>query len=146
MEHTTTSHGTDAASNPMTRGAKSGLFALLAFVAVFGGCSVGPRYKTPPTTIRPFHNPAPMRADGASPPPLDIWWEGFADPELTRIVQRALDQNLDLAASGTRVEQARAAAKEAGARLKPTCAPNAQSSRQPLESPFERICGSVSEL
>src|SRR5437879_4046197 len=72
--------------------------AFLAFVALVGGCSVGPRYKAPSTTIRPFHNPAPMRADGASAPPLDTWWEGFGDPELTRIVQRALDQNPDLAA------------------------------------------------
>src|SRR4029077_16462517 len=89
------------------------------FVAIVEGCSVGPRYKAPTTTIHPFHNPAPTRADGASAPPLDTWGEGFGDPELTRIVQRALDQNLDLAASVTRVDQARAAAKEAGARLKP---------------------------
>jgi len=40
-----------------------------------------------------------MLADGAPAPPLDTWWEGFGDRELTRIVQRALDQNLDLAAS-----------------------------------------------
>src|SRR6267143_496379 len=111
MEQATTSHGADAASNPMTRGVKSGFYVLLAFVALVEGCSVGPRYKGPTPTIRPFHNPAPMRADGASAPPLDTWWVGFGDPELTRIVQRALDQNLDLAASVTRVEQARAAAK-----------------------------------
>src|SRR5229473_2457811 len=116
---------------------------LLAFVALVEGCSVGPRYKAPTPTIRPFHNPAPMRADGASAPPLDTWREGFGDPELTRIVQRALDQNLDLAASVTRVQQARASAKEAGARLKPSGAVNAQStsSRQSLESPFGRIAG-----
>src|SRR5260370_19197746 len=126
MEHATTSHGADAASNPTTRGVKSGFYVLLALVALVEGCSVGPRYKAPTPTIRPFHNPAPMRADGASAPPLDTWWEGFGDPELTRIDQRAFDQNLDLAASLTRVEQARAAAKEAGARLKPSRALNAQ--------------------
>src|SRR6266404_1085955 len=86
MEHTTTSHGADAASNPKTWGVKSGLYAALAFVALVEGCSVGPRYKAPTTPIRPFHNPAPMRADGAPAPPLDTWWEGFGDPELTRIV------------------------------------------------------------
>src|SRR5216683_6327588 len=143
MEQATTSHGADAASNPMTRGVKSGFYVLLAFVALVEGCSVGPRYRAPTTPIRPFHNPAPARADGASPPPLDTWWEGFGDRELTRIVERALDQNLDLAASVTRVEQARAAAKEAGARLKPSGALNAQSTsfRQSLESPFGRISG-----
>ena len=119
MEQATTSHDADAASNPMTRGVTSGFYILLAFVALVEGCSVGPKYKAPTPTIRPFHNPAPMRADGAPAPPLDTWWVGFGDPELTRIVQRALDQNLDLAASVTRVDQARAAAKEAGGRLKP---------------------------
>ena len=127
MEHTTTSHGTETASNPKTRGVKAKLYAALAFVALVEGCSVGPRYKAPTTPIHPFHNPVPMRADGASAPPLDTWWEGFGDRELTRIVERALDQNLDLAASVTRVEQARAAAKEAGARPKPFGALNAQS-------------------
>src|SRR5947208_1198549 len=143
MEHATTSHGADAASNPMTRGVKSGFYVLLAFVAIVEGCSVGPRYKAPTPTLRPFHNPAPMRADGAPAPPLDTWWEGFGDSELTRIVQRALDQNLDLAASVTRVEQARAAAKEAGARLKPSGALNAQSTSfcQSLESPVGRVAG-----
>ena len=145
MEQATTIHAADAASNCMTRGGKSGLCALLPFVVLVGGCSVGPRYKAPTPTIHPFHNPSPMGADGASAPPLDTWWEGFGDRELTRIVQRALDQNLDLAASLTRVEQARAAAKEAGARLKPSGALNAQSTsfRQSLESPTGRVAGTL---
>src|SRR5207249_3715134 len=53
-------------------------------------------------------------------PPLDQWWAGFRDPELTQIVKRALDQNLDLAAAMTRVQQARAAAQGAGARRTPS--------------------------
>src|SRR5258708_20585429 len=145
MEQATTSHDADAASKPMTRGVTSGFYILLAFVALVEGCSVGPKYKAPTPTIRPFHNPAPTRADGASAPSLDTWWEGFGDPDLTRIVQRALDQNLDLAASVTRVEQARAAAKEAWARRKPSGALNAQSTsfRQSLESPTGRIAGTL---
>ena len=143
MEQATTSHAADTASNSMSRGVKSGLCAVLPFVMVVGGCSVGPKYKAPATPMRPFHNPAPMRADGASAPPLDSWWEGFGDPKLTRIVQRALDQNLDLAAALTRVEQARASAKAAGARLKPSGALSAQSTslRQSLESPIGRVAG-----
>jgi outer membrane protein TolC len=58
----------------------------------------------------------------------------------TKVVQRAIDQNLDLAASLNRVQQARAAAKEAGARLKPSGSLLAQSNsfRQSLESPVGR--------
>src|SRR5258706_9011402 len=96
MEQATTSHDADPASNPMTRSVKSWVYVFLAFVAFVEGCFVGPRYKGPTPTIRPVHNPARMRADGASAPPLDTWWEGFGDPELTRSVQRALDQNPDL--------------------------------------------------
>jgi NodT family efflux transporter outer membrane factor (OMF) lipoprotein len=51
--------------------------------------------------------------------PLDTWWLGFNDPVLTRIVERAVNQNLDLAAAVARVDQARAAARGAGARLLP---------------------------
>jgi NodT family efflux transporter outer membrane factor (OMF) lipoprotein len=73
-------------------------------------------------------------------PKLDTWWTGFDDPELTRIVERVLSQNLDLAESLARVEQARAAAKEAGAKLKPSgsLAVQSNSFRQSLDSPFGR--------
>ncbi|HEX3661722.1 MAG TPA: efflux transporter outer membrane subunit [Acidobacteriaceae bacterium] len=105
-------------------------------------CSVGPRYHAPQMQLQPFHTAPALQArrSDVPAPALDTWWEGFHDPELTRIVQRALAQNLDLAASLTRVEQARAVAKEAGARLKPSGALTAQSDsfRQSLESPFGR--------
>src|SRR6266853_1150075 len=118
-------------------------FPLIAFLLV--GCSVGPRYKGTTVKLQPFHTAPSIEARKAPlpAPALDTWWEGFRDPELTRIVQRAIDQNLDLAAALTRVEQARAAAREAGGRLKPSGALNAQStsSRQSLESPFGRIAG-----
>src|SRR5215468_12694478 len=122
------------------------VFAVLAVVALLlVGCSVGPRYKGTTTKIEPFHSAPSLEARKAPlpAPALDTWWEGFRDPELTRIVQRAIDQNLDLAAALTRVEQARAAAKEAGARLKPAGALTAQSTslRQSLESSIGRVAG-----
>jgi NodT family efflux transporter outer membrane factor (OMF) lipoprotein len=88
------------------------------------GCSVGPKYKAPQPSVAalaPFHNklesPDPTKAPA---PSLDEWWNGFNDPILVRVVQRALSQNLDLAASIERVNQARAVAAGAGARLYPT--------------------------
>ena len=92
---------------------------------VLGGsvaaCSpVGPDYQTPTTTLKPFHNAAAVEARSATPPALDRWWTGFDDPVLTQIVQRTLAQNLDLAAAFARVEQSRAGAAAAGARLLPT--------------------------
>lgn len=74
-------------------------------------------------------------------PPLDTWWTGFHDPTLTRIIQRALAENLDLAASIARVEEARAVAKGAGAQLLPTVDLTGQATRvrQSLESPIGAI-------
>src|SRR5260370_1194782 len=95
---------------------------VLAFSLFAGGCAVGPRFVKPPTNLAPFHNLPRARAAKPefSAPPLHTLWTGFNDPMLVTVVQRALDQNLDLAAAFARVRQARAAAAAAGAQLLPT--------------------------
>jgi NodT family efflux transporter outer membrane factor (OMF) lipoprotein len=104
-------------------------------------CSaVGPDYQAPVDGLKPFHGADAVAARPATPapPPLDRWWTGFDDPVLTRIVQRTLDQNLDLTAAMARVDESRAAAKVAGARLLPSgdletsIAPLHQSRRSPI--------------
>lgn len=94
----------------------------LALGASITGCAVGPNYKRPTVKLQPFHNAPSIEARPTSlpAPPLDQWWTGFHDPELTKIVKRALDQNLDLAAAMTRVQQARSAARGAGAQRLPS--------------------------
>jgi NodT family efflux transporter outer membrane factor (OMF) lipoprotein len=94
----------------------------LALVATLSGCAVGPKYHPPTVNLQPFHNASSIeaRTTSLSAPPLDQWWTGFRDPELTRIVKRALDENLDLAAALARVQQARAAAQGAGTRRMPS--------------------------
>ena len=99
---------------------KAGLSGLV-LSTLLAGCSVGPKYKAPTPALTPFHNSFDASAAAnASPPPLDRWWTGFNDPMLETVVQRALNNNLDLAAALARVDQARAAAAGAGARLLPT--------------------------
>jgi NodT family efflux transporter outer membrane factor (OMF) lipoprotein len=95
---------------------------VLALGASVTGCAVGPKYHRPTVKLDPFHNAPSIetRAAVLPAPPLDQWWTGFRDPDLTRIVTRALDQNLDLAAAMTRVQQARAAAQGAGAKRMPS--------------------------
>jgi len=106
-------------------------------------CAVGPDYRPASMALSGFHNASAVEAtSGAAPaPPLDRWWTGFGDPVLTRIVERALEQNLDLAAALARVDQARAAARRAGAALLPTADATAQvaKARQSLESPIGAI-------
>ncbi|HVH59586.1 MAG TPA: efflux RND transporter permease subunit, partial [Candidatus Sulfotelmatobacter sp.] len=94
---------------------------ILALSLFAGGCAVGPRYVKPTTNLAPFHNLAVVGATKpeSSAPHLDTWWTGFDDPMLVTVVQRALEQYLDLAAAFERVNQARAAAAQAGAQILP---------------------------
>src|ERR1700753_3686775 len=99
---------------------KVGLGSLLLMLSIVEGCSVGPKFKAPQPpggTLAPFHNQ--IDASSSAAPSLDQWWKGFNDPMLVPISERALQQNLDLAASLERVNQARAIAQGAGARLYP---------------------------
>ena len=96
--------------------------SVLAIGLFLQGCSVGPRYKSPVPGIDmvPFHHKVETSNNSASSAPsLDQWWAGFNDPTLVSIVERTLSQNLDLAASLERVNQARALAAGAGAKLYP---------------------------
>src|ERR1700719_2440583 len=106
----------------MSQCAGKAMAMVLALNAGLAGCAVGPHYAKPTTNLAPFHNLAGVSA--AKPafpaPALETWWTGFNDPMLVTVVQRALDQNLDLAAAFARVRQARAAAAAAGAPLLPT--------------------------
>ena len=98
----------------------------VALSMTLAGCAVGrhpvgPNYAKPPMNVVPFHNLSSTHAatSGLPSPKLDTWWTGFDDPVLVTVIQRALEQNLDLAAALERVTQARAAAAETGAQLLP---------------------------
>ncbi|MGO4700587.1 efflux transporter outer membrane subunit [Dyella sp. 2RAB6] len=96
---------------------------LLSSLLVLGlaGCTVGPDYVKPALPAAgAFHARGDLMSPAkAATPALDSWWTGFGDPELVRIVERVMAQNLDLAASAARVEQARAAARHAQAERLP---------------------------
>ena len=116
----------------------------LLTLALAGCAAVGLDYQAPaPAYTLPFQHEAALAARAATlpAPALDTWWTGFADPELTRIVERALAQNLDLAAALARVDQARAVARHAGAQRLPEGSFNAQAARehQSLQSPLGKI-------
>jgi NodT family efflux transporter outer membrane factor (OMF) lipoprotein len=118
--------------------------AWMTLAAVLGvaACEAGPHYVAPRATLAPFHNAAALRGRNAgTPPPLDTWWRGFGDPVLNGLIEQALKENLDLAASFARVQQARAAAGSAAANLRPTVDASAQGSAysQSLTGPFGRI-------
>lgn len=92
----------------------------LAVCVTLQACTVGPTYVRPHTELAPFHAKVDGPAIPAASASLDTWWTGFNDPVLVTVIQRALDQNLDLAASLARVQQARAVARGTGAGLLPS--------------------------
>lgn len=74
----------------------------------------------------------PARFEGASasgPGPLARWWTRFGSAELNGLVARAEAGNLDIAAAITRIEQADAQARVAGAALLPSLVLAADASR-----------------
>lgn len=124
--------------------AKTAVIGLL--LSQLAGCTVGPDYQLPESVLN-----APL-AGGVNPelparapaPSLEAWWKGFDDPVLNAIVQRALEQNLDMAVALARVEQARAAAGLAGAERLPQGSLDGRyvHQRQSLKSPEGQLASS----
>ncbi|CAG9166783.1 efflux transporter outer membrane subunit [Cupriavidus pampae] len=128
---------------PWARGLSMSSVAIASLALV--GCAVGPDYVKPQTALALFHNTAASASADSSTGQrvvdLDAWWTGFDDPMLVTVIERALAQNLDLAAALARVEQARAVAQAAGAELLPTfdLSATATAQRQSQQSPLGTI-------
>ncbi|MBE7376290.1 TolC family protein [Pseudomonas lopnurensis] len=83
------------------------LLAWLCLVLLLGGCAARPA-------------PAPLETDIAlAGLPLD-WWRGFRDPALERLVDLALEDNLDLAIAAQRIREQRAVRRQAAGALLPS--------------------------
>ena len=90
---------------------------LLLAATALAGCTVGPDYERPQLALTPAYMAAPQidaaAADG-------VWWQGFGDPLLARLVDKAVTGNTDLAQARARIDQSRALARAAGAALLPS--------------------------
>lgn len=120
--------------------------ALAAAAAPSVALAVGPDYRRPEIALtRAYHAAPAATAPGASAAALDAWWTGFGDPALTRVVERALAQNLDIEQARQRVLQSRAVARAAGAALAPQVHAygSATQVKQSLESPIGKIAGGL---
>ncbi len=91
--------------------------AALGLAVALAGC-IGPRPEAPAATaIAP--PPAWRTALPASGTVQPDWWGAFGDPVLTDLVARALANNPDLGSAAARIDEARAAARLAGAQRTP---------------------------
>jgi NodT family efflux transporter outer membrane factor (OMF) lipoprotein len=83
---------------------------LAIFAGALAGCSLGPEYFTPDAalpvnfTLPPTGNG--LQGGGASPD-LWQWWRTLRDPQLNELIDRAIQNNLDLKIALDRLQQAR---------------------------------------
>lgn len=94
----------------------------LALAVLLSGCAVGPDYLRPANWLPAAFKEAPSavaQAKDENPTVDSRWWALFNDTTLNQLVDQALQGNADLRSAVARVEQADAAAREAGAALLP---------------------------
>jgi NodT family efflux transporter outer membrane factor (OMF) lipoprotein len=123
----------------MTRPRPIALSVVLSAAALAAaGCAVGPAYRAPEAVLTAGYQGA---GRPAAPAPAGDWWAQFKDPEMSRVIARALDQNLDIAQARARVLRSRAAARAAQAELWPKgdATASAANERQSLLSPIGEI-------
>jgi NodT family efflux transporter outer membrane factor (OMF) lipoprotein len=123
------------------------IVALYIAAGLLTGCAVGPDYVRPDVSMpEQFQGQAAVdHRHAAASADLTTWWTGFGDPQLTRFVALALEQNLDLAQASARVAQARAGLGAANAALLPSANVSGQAARvyQSVETPLGRILNST---
>ncbi|MHC2578940.1 multidrug efflux system outer membrane protein [Bradyrhizobium diazoefficiens] len=90
--------------------------AVLCLAAGSGGCMLTQDLPDPALDVPAQYKYA---GKGDTPPSLD-WWRGFRSAELTQLMEEAQTVNLDIAAAVSRIVQADAQARQAGAALLPS--------------------------
>lgn len=84
------------------------LFLVSLFVIAAAGCTAiqGPAYQRPEVPDKPQWSQLEGREITASEVIQPDWWHGFGDPYLIQLIQRSLDQGLDLRIAALRLDKA----------------------------------------
>jgi NodT family efflux transporter outer membrane factor (OMF) lipoprotein len=90
----------------------------LVSLLVLAGCAATPLPELPAADV-PEHFAGPVADEAETWPSID-WWNSFASAELTQLIGRVEERNLDLANNRRNLRQARIALREAGFNLYPT--------------------------
>lgn len=108
-------------------GALRGVAPLLMALVLAGCASTAPRESALPAT------PVPAAwsgaASGSDATPLAQWWRRFDDPELSRLIEQALQANTSVRTAQASLQQARAQRDLARAGLVPTLSASASAQR-----------------
>lgn len=99
------------------------LLTPLLMSAGLAGCTLGPDFEQPPSqapadwpTLQGESGPSQAQAG----PLEERWWEGFHDPLLSTLIERASQHNLDLQIASSRLLQSRAARASIAAEQSPS--------------------------
>jgi NodT family efflux transporter outer membrane factor (OMF) lipoprotein len=98
------------------------LACLVVFAGALAGCAVGPEYLTPDVALPvAFQTPPAGKGEGpnGANPDLWQWWRSLHDPKLNELINRALENNLDLKIALDRLQQARLQVVPIGAQALP---------------------------
>lgn len=119
--------------------------SLMVSSGLLAGCAVGPDYHRPDMPLPDRYQSAMQQRSATRPASFAVWWEGFNDPLLSRLVSDALAQNLDIAQASARMAQARADLGAATAALLPSGNISGQASRayQSVETPLGQVFSST---
>lgn len=119
--------------------------SLMVSSGLLAGCAVGPDYHRPDVPLPDRYQSAMQQRSATRPASFAVWWEGFNDPLLSRLVSDALAQNLDIAQASARMAQARAGLGAATAALLPSGNISGQTSRayQSVETPLGQVLSST---
>ncbi|MBU2618750.1 MAG: efflux transporter outer membrane subunit [Proteobacteria bacterium] len=99
--------------------------ALCLCLPLLASCMVGPDFQRPEAKVSSqWLGQAPTAEQN-----LAQWWTIFNDPQLTSLIERGMQANLDLRMAQSRIRQARASMGIAGADLGPTVNTNASLTR-----------------
>jgi len=119
--------------------------ALLVSAGILAGCTVGPDYHRPDSPLPQQYRTSIGSQQATRPANFALWWQGFDDPLLSRLVSEALAQNLSLAQASARMAQAGAGVSAATAELLPSGNISGQAARgyQSIDTPLGQVLNST---
>jgi NodT family efflux transporter outer membrane factor (OMF) lipoprotein len=106
-------------SNKTRRRGLRSILGVAVMAAALAGCSTAQDYSKPRISL-PSSWTFASQEDAPEPPELGHWWSSFNDPTLDALISKTVDDNLDLAAARSRIEEARASLRQAGGGEFPT--------------------------
>ena len=117
--------------NPRTtsRSRKVGIANALLAASLLTGCAVGPDYSVPFIRL-PEAWSTTTETRPAEKPQYAAWWKQLGDSDLNALIDRAVEDNLDVAAAKAKIREARATYRKTGGTLYPSADGSASAKRQ----------------